>query len=195
MNGISNRQPQGKIGKTRDTPRIYGELLDSLAGNWGVSLVFLNVVLTGGGCVSIYTDNRYQSSDLVFIEEGRSSRKEIAEILKKIGIKERDRYFTHSETTFFVEFPTGPLAIGDEPVHKVAQLEFVTGMLRLLPCTDCVKDRLAHHYLWKDRQCLDQAVMVATGSEVDLEEVERWSRHEGKEEEFQQISAMLQAKT
>jgi hypothetical protein len=37
--------------------------------------------------------------------------------------------------------------------------------------------------------------MVATGSEVDLEEIERWSRHEGMEEEFQQISAMLQAKT
>lgn len=32
----------------------------------------INVVLTGGSCVSIYTDNRYLSYDLDFIEEGRS---------------------------------------------------------------------------------------------------------------------------
>jgi len=31
----------------------------------------INVVLTGGSCVSIYTDNRYLSYDLDFIEEGR----------------------------------------------------------------------------------------------------------------------------
>jgi hypothetical protein len=73
-------------------------------------------------------------------------------------------------------------------------MEFATGTLRLLSCTDCVKDRLAHYYHWKDRQCLDQAVMVAAVSAVDLEEIERWSRHEGMEEEFQQIRAMLQAK-
>jgi hypothetical protein len=153
----------------------------------------INVVLTGGSCVSIYTDNRYQSSDLDFIEVGRSSRKKIAEVLTKIGFQERDRYFTHPDTPFFVEFPAGPLAIGDEPVHEVAELEFATGTLRLLSCTDCVKDRLAHYYHWKDRQCLDQAVMVAASSEVDLEEIERWSRHEGMEEEFQRVRAMLQS--
>ena len=155
----------------------------------------INVVLTGGSCVTIYTDNRYQSYDLDFIEEGRAGRKKISLVLKKIGFKERDRYFTHPDTPFFVEFPAGPLAIGDEPIHDVAQLEYATGTLRLLTCTDCVKDRLAHYYHWKDRQCLDQAVMVAAGSEVDLEEIERWSRHEGMEEEFQRIRAMLQAKS
>ena len=36
------------------------------------------VVLTGGSCVSIYTDNRYLSYDLDFIEEGRSTRNRIA---------------------------------------------------------------------------------------------------------------------
>jgi hypothetical protein len=155
----------------------------------------INVVLTGGSCVSIYTDNRYQSNDLDFIEVGRSSRKKIAGILSEIGFQERDRYFTHPDTPFFVEFPAGPLAIGDEPVHKVAQMEFSTGTLRLLSSTDCVKDRLAHYYHWKVRQCLDQAVMVALDSDVDLEEIERWSRHEGMEEEFKRIKPMLQAKT
>jgi len=153
----------------------------------------IDVVLTGGSCVTIYTDNRYQSYDLDFIEEGRAGRRKIAEVLKKIGFKERDRYFIHPDTPFFVEFPAGPLAIGDEPVRDVAHLKYATGTLRLLSCTDCVKDRLAHYYHWKDRQCLDQAVMVASVAEVDLEEIERWSRHEGMEKEFERVRALLKA--
>jgi hypothetical protein len=154
----------------------------------------IGVVLTGGSCVSIYTDNRYQSYDLDFIEEGRSGRKKIAGVLTKLGFKERDRYFVHAETPFSVEFPAGPLAIGDEPVREVSELEFATGILRLLSATDCVKDRLAHYYHWKDRQCLDQAIMVAAVSEIDLEEIERWSRHEGMEDEFMRIRGSLEAK-
>jgi hypothetical protein len=106
----------------------------------------INVVLTGGSCVSIYTDNRYTSYDLDFIEEIRSGRKKLAGILTKLGFKEKNRYFIHPDTPFFVEFPAGPLAIGDEPVRDVASLEFPTGTLRLLSPTDCVKDRLAHYY-------------------------------------------------
>jgi hypothetical protein len=153
--------------------------------------VGISVVLTGGSCVSIYTDNRYLSYDLDFIEEGRTARKKIAARLQEIGFLEKDRYFVHPDTRFFVEFPSGPLAIGDEPVSDINQLEFATGSLRLLSATDCVKDRLANYYHWKDRQCLDQAVMVATDRKVDMEEIERWSRHEGMTDEFERIRALL----
>jgi len=124
-----------------------------------------------------------------------AGRKKIAGILMKLGFQEKDRYFIHPDTPFFVEFPARPLSIDDEPVRDVAHLEFPTGTLRLFSPTDCVKDRLAHYYHWKGRQCLDQAIMVAAASEVDLDEIERWSRHEGMEEEFQRIRSMLQAKT
>ena len=154
----------------------------------------IKVVLTGGSCVSIYTDNRYQSYDLDFIEEGRSTRKKIASVLAQLGFREKERYFTHPDTPYFVEFPYGPLAIGDEPVRDIAQLEFATGSLRLLSPTDCVKDRLANYYHWKDRQCLDQAVMVAADAAIDLAEIERWSRHEGMPEEFQRIKVLLLTK-
>jgi hypothetical protein len=152
----------------------------------------VNVVLTGGSCVSIYTDNRYQSFDLDFIEEARASRKQIAVILRQMGFLEKDRYFVHPQTPYFVEFPSGPLAIGDEPVRDVASIEFSTGVLRLLSATDCVKDRLAHYYHWKDRQCLDQAVMVAAAAMIDFDELERWSRQEGMLEEFSLIRQLLQ---
>jgi len=155
----------------------------------------INVVLTGGSCVTIYTANRYQSYDLDFIEEGRTGRKKIAGILAQLGFQAKDRYFTHTETPYFVEFPSGPLAIGDEPVRDIARLEFATGTLRLLSPTDCVKDRLANYYHWKDRQCLDQAIMVAMDAAVDMEEIERWSRHEGMAEVFDRIKVMLKRTT
>ena len=154
----------------------------------------IKVVLTGGSCVSIYTDNRYRSYDLDFIEEGKTTRKKIASILAQLGFRKKERYFTHPETPYFVEFPSGPLAIGDEPVRDIARLEFATGSLRLLSPTDCVKDRLANYYHWKDRQCLEQAVMVAANAAIDLAEIERWSRHEGMTEEFQRIKVLLLTK-
>lgn len=151
----------------------------------------INVVLTGGSCVSIYTNNRYLSYDLDFIEEGRSTRKKIAACLREIGFHEKERYFIHTDTRFFVEFPSGPLAIGAEPAGAAAVLEFATGSLRILSPTDCVKDRLANYFHWQDRQCLEQAIMVAHDTEVDLGEVERWSRHEGMGEEFERIRTLL----
>jgi hypothetical protein len=45
----------------------------------------VNVVLTGGSCVSIYTANRYQSLDLDFIEEGRAGRKKISSCKEVLG--------------------------------------------------------------------------------------------------------------
>ena len=53
----------------------------------------------------------------------------------------------------------------------------------------------AYYYHWKDRQCLHQAIMVATDAEVDMEEVERWSRHEGMAEEFERIKELLKRTT
>jgi hypothetical protein len=40
-------------------------------------------------------------------------------------------------------------------------------------------------------QCLEQAVLVAADNEVDLDEIERWSRHEGMLEEFSRIKGKL----
>ena len=147
----------------------------------------INVVLSGGSCVSIYTENLYQSYDLDFIEVGMAGRKKIAAVLMKLGFMEKNRYFVHPDSPFFLEFPSGPLAIGDEPVSEIAELEFETGTLRLLSPTDCVKDRLANYYHWKDKQCLEQAIMVAETSWIDLKEVERWSLHEGMEDAFREI--------
>ena len=80
----------------------------------------ITTTLTGGACVSIWSDGNYVSRDLDFIEEGPVTRRQVKDALTKIGFTEKHRYFVHPETEFFVEFPTGPLTVGDERVHKVA---------------------------------------------------------------------------
>jgi hypothetical protein len=151
----------------------------------------IDVVLTGGGCVSIYSDNIYVSLDLDFIDNQFTKRSKIREVLRKIGFEEQNRYFRHPETPFFIEFPAGPLSVGSEPVKEVVTQRFPTGELKVLSPTDCVKDRLAAFYHWNDRQSLDQAVLVAERNPIDLNEIERWSNVEGKLKAFQEIKGRL----
>lgn len=118
----------------------------------------IRVVLSGGACVAIYASDRYVSMDLDFIDRLHTTRRRLKAVLAEIGFVEKQRYFVHSDTDFFVEFPSGPLAIGNEPVAEIEEMQLETGRLRLLSPTDCVKDRLAAFYHWNDRQCLQQAV-------------------------------------
>ena len=90
-----------------------------------------------------------------------------------------------------MEFPSGPLAVGREPVKETVTLYFSTGVLRIISPTDCVKDRLAAYYYWGDRQSLEQAIMVARDNVVDIKEVERWSEAEGNLAKFQVIKNRL----
>lgn len=144
----------------------------------------IDVVLSGGSCVTIYSDGQYVSGDLDFIDTRFATRRQIRESMAKIGFSERDRYFSHPDAGFLVEFPAGPLSVGSEPVASIDELQFPTGSLRIISPTDCVKDRLAAFYHWKDLQSLEQAVMVAQAQRVDLDEVKRWTASEGMSEKF-----------
>jgi len=93
----------------------------------------------------------------------------------EIGFYEKNRYFKHPETEIFIEFPSGPLAIGNELVTDIIKIETDTGILNILSPTECFKDRLAAYYFWNDRQSLDQAILVSTKNDVDMNEIRRWS--------------------
>ena len=149
-------------------------------------------VLSGGACVTIYSENQYQSYDLDFIERLYTSRKEVNAALAKLGFVEENRYFRHNDTDYFIEFPSGPLSIGSEPVKDVNELTFETGTLSLLSPTDCVKDRLAAYYHWDDLQALEQAKLVARNHKINLEEIHRWSEVENQLEKFEHIKKELE---
>lgn len=144
----------------------------------------IQVVLSGGASVSFYTRNEYVSKDLDLINVNFAKRQKIKAAMERIGFSEKGRHFVHPQTKYIVEFPDGPLSVGEEPVKEISEIETATGILRVISPTDCVKDRLCAYYYWGDQQGLAQAVLVARDNKIDLKEVERWSKGEGKAKEF-----------
>lgn len=151
----------------------------------------IDVVLSGGAAVSIYTSNEYVSYDIDLVINHFANRKIIKAVMEDIGFNEVGRHFEHPDTILFVEFPAGPLSIGAEPVGKIDEIRFETGVLRVISPTDSVKDRLAGYYHWGDQQSLIQATIIAREQDIDLEEIKRWSIAEGKLDEFEKIEEKL----
>ncbi len=151
----------------------------------------IEVVLSGGACVSIYSSNRYVSMDIDLINTRFAKRRKIRDAMTEIDFSVEGRYFKHPETEFFIEFPGGPLSVGDEPVKEIVEYKLDTGTLRMISPTDCVKDRLAGYYYWDDLQCLEQAVLVARSTDISMEEIERWSKVEGKLEDFKSFKERI----
>lgn len=143
----------------------------------------INAVLVGGACVSIYSENRYQSSDLDFATY--EEMKPIEKALKKLGFERIKRQFSRSDCPYLIDFVNPPISVGHEAIHEFQTLKTSTGSLRLLSPTDCVKDRLASFFHWNDMQALEQALMVAENHSVDLQDLKRWAKAEGYEKRFE----------
>lgn len=155
----------------------------------------IEVVLSGGASVSVYSDGEYVSKDLDMVNVNSARRPAITKAMSEIGFTEEGRYFIHPESRFLIEFPPGPLAVGAEPVKTIQQIRLSTGSLRIVSPTDCVKDRLAHYFHWHDRQTLTQALLVAQKQTIDLREVARWSKAEGMQDQFRAIRAQFRRST
>ena len=143
----------------------------------------IDAVLVGGAVVSIYSDNKYESSDLDFISS--DSVKSIEDALAKIGFKKKGRYFQHDDTEFFVEFPPSPVSIGNQIVREFSTLENEQGYLMLLLPTYSVMDRLASFYFWNDWQSLDQAILISKHQKIDFSKIKQWSQEEGELEKYE----------
>lgn len=149
----------------------------------------IQVVLSGGAVVSLYSDNEFESYDLDFVPLGLARR--VDAVMEGLGFRKEGRHWRHSETGFWVEFPPGPVQVGDALVTRFAERSTPFGVLRLLAPTECVMDRLAGFYHWNDPQCLEQALAVARRHPVDLERLEAWSQREQALEGFARFRRRL----
>ena len=154
----------------------------------------IQVVLSGGATVVIYSHGKYVSNDLDLVDLYSIKRNIIRDSMENIEFLEEGRHFRHRDSKFLIEFPPGPLTVGLEPVKEIDEIKYSTGILRIISPTDCVKDRLAAYYHWGDNQCLAQAVMVAHSHDIKMEEIQRWSVAEGKLAEFEKIMDKLKNK-
>lgn len=152
----------------------------------------INVVLSGGACVAIYSDYKYVSKDLDFVARFFIDHSQIELVMKELGFDPKGRYYHHHQTPYFVEFISGPPSVGQDPIEDIHELKMATGVVRIISPTDSVKDRLAAYYHWQDLQSLEQAILVASSNLVDLESIETWSKREGKSSEFKEFKQRLE---
>lgn len=138
----------------------------------------ITAVLSGGAAISIYTTNRYQSSDLDFVTNEEMAR--LAEVLAPLGfVRGRGRHLEHPDCDLYLEFPPGPPAVGNLVITEWRRLETEHGVIQLLSPTHMVMDRLSAYFHWNDPQSLDQAVMVARDHELEWPLLEQWAESEG----------------
>jgi hypothetical protein len=141
----------------------------------------ITATLSGGGAVSLYTENEYQSVDLDFVTA--AGHKALRDAIEPIGFIEstNTRQFEHPATVWFVEFPPSPLGFGDLSLDQrdIPILHTEYGPLRIITPTLSVLDRLAAYWYHNDPQCWDQAIMVAKSQDVDWDAIYAWVHDEG----------------
>jgi hypothetical protein len=157
----------------------------------------IDAVLSGGSWVSVWTDNEYSSHDMDMITTTLASHYQLTNALESLGFQRRgkSRYYEHPDTEFALEFPSGPVMVGDEQVteDRIHNLRTRAGTLRLLSPTDCIKDRLSAFYHWKDRQSWEQAVSIGKRHELDWTDLKNWHSNEGEAASFDKFREAVKA--
>ena len=147
-------------------------------------------VLSGGGAATTYAPEAYQTADLDFIVQ--SFRAKVDPILA-LGFRLRagGGMYEHPEVPYTLEFPRGPLAVGDEVIERWDTLRDGDRELNILTPTDSVRDRLAAAIHWRDDASIDQAVAIARRHPVDLVLIREWCEREGGGRTFSTFRGLL----
>ncbi len=162
---------------------------------WHLEGAGIGSVLVGGAVVAIHTEGLYRSGDLDLVPD-HFDRKQIEGVLRGLGFEpSKSRYFRHPQCShLFLEFPRGPVEIGEEFPVVPDEIEVMGRKLRLLSPTDSVKDRLAGYIHWNSRANFEQAVLICRRQSVrvDMEQVRRWCEREGGLEAFEELVRNLE---
>lgn len=141
----------------------------------------IRAVLTGGACANLYSDGAYASLDADFVLLAPCTTDELDRAMAKLGFARRKDRYVHPDLEFFVEFPRGPLGIGEDVQIRPVLQSRGTRKTLALSATDACRDRLAAFYHWNDRQSLAAAVSIAVANRVSLRKIREWSRMEGQQ--------------
>ena len=149
----------------------------------------VTAVLTGGNAAGLYAPAAVQSFDLDFVITLHASTANSAEVLERLGYTRVGHDYKHSESPHVLEFPKGPLAIGDELIQSWNTIREGELVLHVLTPTDSCRDRLAAYYHFVDRAALEQALAVhaAQTERIDLSTIRRWSKREGRELDYREF--------
>jgi hypothetical protein len=122
----------------------------------------------------------YQSEDLDFVltfgsEDAAAART----ALESLGYQLKHAMFFHDVSHFTVEFPAGPLRIGNDSVDDIRTVQRGEESVRIIGPTAVVEDRLLKFAAWDDFSALSAAVGVGRSEEFDLDAVRAFMLREG----------------
>jgi len=143
----------------------------------------IETVLVGGAVVAVYSKGVYRSGDLdIVVNSYIQNDKLIAKIMQNIGFIKEGRHWKRNDCKhLFIEFIKPPIAIGNDYEIKPNKMLVNEQELFILHPRDCVRDRLSSYVYFASAECLDQAALVAIAENVDLNELQKWSKSEGSE--------------
>lgn len=152
----------------------------------------IDTVLVGGAVVSVYTDGAYRSGDLDFIVNSYFDT-DLKKHMMEIGFEQEGRHFVHPKIKhIFVEFPgKPPIGIGEDYSIVPDEIQVEGQKIKIYSPTDSVKDRLATYIYFKDREGLEQAVLVGKKHPVNKGEIKRWCVGEKYPEVFDEWERLL----
>jgi len=147
----------------------------------------IEAVLTGGACASLHSKGHYLSHDLDYIIRNAVTRTQLDQAMLAAGFVRTGAEYRHAEVPFFVEFPKGPLAIGDDDLVEPVEVRVGSVKVLTLSATDSCRDRLSAFYHWNDLQSLRVAAAIAKRRQVNMETIRTWSIKEGQAAKFRQF--------
>lgn len=151
----------------------------------------ISVVLVGGLAVEIYSKNIYLTNDIDMIDISYQKPAKLHKAMAEIGFAKQGRIFVNPSTEITVEFPSGPVTVGDELVSETTVVTTAAGDLPVLQAGAVIKDRLSAYIHWNDKQSLVQAVTVLAGFPAELNAACRFCRNEGSPEASKLIKQLL----
>lgn len=113
------------------------------------------------------------------------------EVVRTLGYYPKGRTLVCDSTPISLDFPKGPLAVGEESIQAWRTISRGGKLLHVIRPEDSVKDRLSAFFYWKDRSGLNQAIAVARATDCELAEIEAWAIQEGESDKYQEFLTRL----
>jgi hypothetical protein len=115
--------------------------------------------------------------------------KKMHEAMALLGFFKEGKEFHNVTTEITVEFPSGPLGVGDEIISHEEITQTPDGKIKILSASDVVKDRIAHDLYSNDPQALIQALCVMLCHSITPEIIKGFCVREKSEEYFKKIES------
>ena len=151
----------------------------------------IRAVLSGGSAATVYAPEAYQSRDLDFVVAFFADPNAVEAAMTELGFAPKGRIWANESVYFTVDFVTWPHAVGERLITAwptfSRELNGKSYSLRIISAEDCVCDRLASFFYYRDESALEAAVAVAKAQNVEPEGIRQWAEREGQAAKFQRF--------